>query len=110
MVQIFVENAIKYGLRGFDGEKHLDIAAERRGSATAIIIENEGNPSPKTDVSGSTGTGMKVVTQTVNLLNERNVSKMDIDIKCKPSISGNTAVFTVTITIPDNFDFSPMKN
>lgn len=110
MVQIFVENAIKYGLRGFDGEKHLDIAADRRGSATVIIIENEGNPSPRTDVSGSTGTGMKVVTQTVNLLNERNVSKMDIDIKCKPSISGNTAVFTVTITIPDNFDFSPMKN
>lgn len=110
MVQIFVENAIKHGLRGFNGEKCLGIAVERRGDATVIIVENEGNPSPRTDASGSTGTGMKVVTQTVNLLNERNASKMDIDMKCKPGANGKSAIFTVTITIPDNFDFSPMKN
>ena len=97
-------------MRGFNGEKCLGIAVERRGDATVIIVENEGNPSPRTDASGSTGTGMKVVTQTVNLLNERNASKMDIDMKCKPGANGKSAIFTVTITIPDNFDFSPMKN
>ncbi len=110
MVQIFVENAIKYGLRGFDGSKWLDIAVYRHDGYTAIVVENEGNPSPRTDALGSTGTGMKVVTQTINLLNERNVSKMDIDVKCKPGANDKSAIFTVTITIPDKFDFSPMKN
>ncbi len=110
MVQIFVENAVKYGLRGFDGAKRLEIRVSRSGDQTVVTVENEGNPSPHTDIRSSTGTGMKVVTQTVNLLNEQNKSKMNIDIRRRMNADGKSSIFTVIISIPDNFDFNSIKN
>ena len=111
MVQIFVENAIKHGLRGYDGEgKYLDITVERHDDAIAISIENEGNATSHISTSSNTGTGMKVVTQTANLLNERNERKMDINIERQQSADGLSAIYTVTIVIPDHFDFTVINN
>lgn len=108
MVQIFVENAVKHGLRGYDGEKHLDIYVRHSDDTLKITVENNGILSPHVDASSSTGTGMKVVTQTVNLLNERNERKIDIDIRRR--VDGETVVYSVTIAIPDGFDFASMRN
>lgn len=111
MVQIFVENAIKHGLRGYDGEgKYLDITVERHDDAIAISIENEGNATSHISTSSNTGTGMKVVTQTANLLNERNERNMDINIERQQSADGLSAIYTVTIVIPDHFDFTVINN
>ncbi len=111
MVQIFVENAIKHGLRGYEGSrKYLDIAVQRRGGEIAVVVENEGNATSRIDTAGNTGTGMKVVTQTVNLLNERNERQMRLKIDRQLSADGLSATYTVTITIPDNFDFTVINN
>lgn len=111
MVQIFVENAVKHGLRGYPGDKYLNIKVMRLDDATTIIIENQGgSPTGCINTNSSTGTGMKVVTQTINLLNEHNVRKMDIFINHQQDTDEQPTIYTVTITIPDGFDFTSIKN
>ena len=109
MVQIFVENAVKHGLRGYEGKKYLDIAVSNHNGFTKISIENEGNPNTRADASSNTGTGMKVVMQTINLLNERNEQKIDLNIHQHTAPDGTSAIYTVSIMIPHNFDFSGMN-
>lgn len=108
MVQIFVENAVKHGLRGYKGEKRLDVYVDNGDDAVIITVENEGNPISPIGKGDSTGTGMKVVTQTINLLNEKNVRKIDVNIKHELFNDGESSVYTVKITIPNKFDFSQM--
>ena len=72
LLQIPVENAIKHGLRGKEGRKHLDIQIHRHADEIEIFIrDNGGGYRPGSGVSG-TGTGMKVITRTLQLLNAYN--------------------------------------
>ena len=67
MVQIFVENAIKHGLRRQGGL--LTVRASRQGEATLVeVIDNGRGLSP----TYQENTGLRVVRQTIQLLNEHN--------------------------------------
>ena len=57
-----------------------------------------------------TGTGMRVVTQTINILNERNEKKINLLVSSPQSNNGSPNEWNVTISIPDGFDFSPMNS
>ena len=66
-VQIFVENAIKHGLRRQGGT--LTLRASRQGEATLIeVMDNGCGLQP----SYQEHTGMRVVRQTIQMLNEHN--------------------------------------
>lgn len=103
MIQIFVENAIKHGLRGNDGEKWLSLSVSHENGELVIVVENNG--SNHGVVAGRVGTGLKVVMQTIHILNERNANKLRLLYGMKK----DSGVWNVRISIPDGYDFSIMQ-
>lgn len=83
IIQIPVENAIKHGLTGKDGEKELTVRVSRDGKGIRIVICDNGRGylPHVTSASRGTGTGLKVLYQTIQLLNTKNKSdKIKFDI------------------------------
>lgn len=72
LLQIPVENAIKHGLRLKEGKRMLQIRITRKSEAVEVIICDNGGGYHKTSANSGTGTGMKVITQTIQLLNSYN--------------------------------------
>ena len=103
MIQIAVENAIKHGLRGLNREKRLDITIERIDNATHVMVTDNGrgldSDNPE---SYGTGTGTRVIRETLEMLNSRNVNKIIYGIKKNPRGNG----CRVEITFPDEYDYS----
>ena len=84
-LQIFAENAIKHGLRpmatdsGRKGTMRLTIRVSRQGDATLVeVLDNGGGL--RGNINGSEHTGLRVVRQTVQLLNEHNATPIDFGI------------------------------
>lgn len=80
MIQIFVENAIKHGIKKHtweEGEdKKICIEVKQQDEQTIIEVKNNGELlNPQQDGGGSQ-VGLKVVKQTIQLLNEHNKHKM----------------------------------
>ena len=73
IVQIPVENAMKHGLAGIEGEKRLTISVISEGNGVRIIIVDNGRGYLPHMISPSrgTGTGLKVLYQTIQLLNQK---------------------------------------
>lgn len=78
MIQIFVENAIKHGLKDMvqDVEKKLYIYVRHMDNGCfSISVCNNGKPYDMRGY-GKSRTGFKVVSQTIQILNERNKKQM----------------------------------
>lgn len=76
IVQIPVENSIKHGLAGKDGKKELIVYVSRETNGVCITITDNGRgyfPQVESTTRG-TGTGLKVLYQTIQLLNTKNKS------------------------------------
>jgi len=105
MIQIPVENALKHALREKEGEKQLLIALTLIKLGILITIQDNGNgyfPEKTSDTKG-TGTGLKVLYQTIHLLNSKNDQKIGIDIS---NLQGEATCGTkVEITVPGEYDF-----
>ncbi len=105
IVQIPVENAIKHGLAGKDGEKELSVRVSREGKGIRILICDNGRgylPQVISSTKG-TGTGLKVLYQTVQLLNTKNKNeKMRFDITNRND--GQTGT-QVSVYIPFHFSY-----
>ena len=74
-IQIFVENAIKHGLKRQGGM--LTIRASRQDNATLVEVLDNGQG---LDSSYQEHTGMKVVRQTIQMLNEHNHQQITFGI------------------------------
>ena len=107
IIQIPVENAIKHGVAGKEGEKTLciDIRPEDVGICVQVIDNGWGYaPQIVTETKG-TGTGLKVLYQTIQLLNTKNNgAKIHFEITNR-SVDGQTGTI-VSIYIPSHFDYS----
>ncbi len=82
-IQIFVENAIKHGLRSLrlqEGQlRRLTIRVSRKDECTLVeVVDNGGGL--KSDLSNKAQTGIKVVRQTIQMLNEHNHSPIQFGI------------------------------
>ncbi len=72
-VQILVENAIKHGLKGLEGHKNLQIKIDDDETTTIIsVIDNGRGFDIRRSNANSTKTGLNVIKQTINLINQRN--------------------------------------
>ena len=105
IIQIPVENAIKHALRAKEGEKLLQIAISAVDNCTKISIQDNGagyHPGA-THSPNSTGTGLKVLYQTIQLLNTKNTNKISYAIENinEPNTSGTR----VNIIIPLQYSF-----
>ena len=105
IVQIPVENAIKHGLAGKDDEKELTIRISREGKGVRIVICDNGRgylPQVASSTRG-TGTGLKVLYQTIQLLNTKNKNekiRFNIDNRNDGQIGTQVSVY-----IPFHFSY-----
>lgn len=109
MIQILVENAMKHGLRGREGFKFLGITITRKEASLQIEVTDNGGEFKRTgmDSSTGTGTGLRVITQTLQLLNQRNRKSIQFDIYNEKRVfpEGEYVCCTARIIIPDGYNF-----
>lgn len=107
IVQIPVENAVKHGFLKDNPAHFIHINVKAAADGTNIEILNNGVPySPFTQVDKArcTGLGMKVVFQSLLILNERNKSKITFTVSDYKD--GENTGTRVLIHIPSHFDYS----
>lgn len=97
-IQIFVENAIKHGLKRQGGI--LTVRAGRQGNATLVEVIDNGQG---LGASYQEHTGMRVVRQTIQMLNERNQQQITFGIGNIPDGCRSW------LLIPDNFNYNIEK-
>lgn len=101
MLQIPVENSIKHGLMPFEGEKQLLINITQNHDRLVLKVEDNGiGRKNSTGRTAGTGTGLKVLLQTIHLLNQNNREKIVFNISDKEP-SGTI----VEIQIPLNYNY-----
>jgi tetratricopeptide (TPR) repeat protein len=107
MIQIPVENAIKHGLMPLEGEKKLSISItdfERHQQIT--VTDNGIGLKASAGRSTGTGTGLKVLLQTIHLLNAGNLHKIKFAVSELENTHISTTGTSVNIEIPYNFNYS----
>lgn len=108
MIQLPVENAIKHALRGKEGKKKLlvKIYPSERGD-TVIRIQDNGpgfGVRLMTDAPHTTGTGLRVLTQTIQLLNSKNKEAIYFHIS-NLTDAGQIIGCQVEIVLPSHYSY-----
>ena len=110
MIQIPVENAIKHALRGKQGPKRLAIqifgmTSPQQGVERFVIeVTDNGGGFKVQSAHHGTGTGLKVVMQTVQLLNRRNKQPIEVVVDDVVSPQGEKGC-RIRISIPKKFNY-----
>ena len=104
MIQIPVENAVKHALREKEGERNLWVSVCRRGNGICIKITDNGGGYRPDSLNRVTGTGMKVIMQTIRILNNKNKEAIDVLVHNVSLQSGEMGC-EVTFWLPDNYDY-----
>ena len=108
MVELFVENAVKHGLLGYPGHKFLGVEIARKDSSVEITVRNNGRMTSPASSRG-TGTGLRIVSQTIHTLNAINPRPIVLShaVTDNPHVDGGKC-YVVVLVIPDDYDFSPL--
>lgn len=104
-IQIPVENAVKYAFREDSPDPLVHIRIEQEKEGIRIVIEDNGVGYTVTQQAGDergTGTGLKMLYRTVELLNIKNNQKMVFHCGSPRQKQG----MQVSIIIPSNYNFS----
>lgn len=100
-IQILVENSIKHGLKNRKGAKRICVDITKGETDFTITVTDNGtgfdirNSNPS-----STKTGIKVIRNTINIINHENKRKIRLDIKNIDAPDGSVAGCQVTLVIP----------
>lgn len=97
-IQIFVENAIKHGLRRQGGK--LTIRASRQDHATLVEVIDNG---PGIGLSYQEHMGLRIVRQTIQMLNEHNQQRISFGIGNIPEGCRSW------LLIPDDYNYNIAK-
>ena len=107
MIQIPVENAIKHGLMPLEGEKKLTISVTDFDDYQQITVSDNGiGLKASTGRSTGTGTGLKVLMQTIHLLNINNQQKIKFSVSEREPNSKVSSGTAVEIQIPYDFNYT----
>lgn len=105
-LQILVENAFKHGFTTLqpDSERILNIAVSREanGHITVSVFNNYGDATSGVEKGG---TGLRVVLETIRLLNEHNRGQIHFNIEMHAQLDGINGC-NATITLPDNLSIN----
>ncbi|WP_455587369.1 histidine kinase [Bacteroides sp.] len=111
MIQIFVENAIKHGLKNLPAdtegktEKKLMLLVYRKENCICIEVYNSGKPLNLQNIDQKTQNGLRVISQTIQLLNERNKQQMSYSLTEYQNKTGEPGCCAQLI-IPENYNFN----
>lgn len=106
MIQIFVENAIKHGLKNLpeSEKKKLTIQITEENGSTCIEIRNNGPFSSIQYTDEKTRSGLRIVSQTIQLLNEKNKQPMSYSLT--PYRDNDETGCCARLIIPDHYLFN----
>lgn len=111
LLQIPVENAIKHGLRLKKGKRLLRIQVRLLlDNQVEIVVSDNGGGYRKVSVNRGTGTGMKVITQTIQLLNTYNSRPILVKINNVLVGEEKEKGCEVRFVIPLNYAYQLKKN
>ena len=100
-IQILVENAIKHGLKRREGAKRLRVTVAVAGQECRIVVADNGTGFDiRHGDPSSTGTGLKVIRSTINLINHGSKRKIEMGIRNVEAADGTIGGCEVTITMP----------
>lgn len=101
-VQILVENAIKHGLRGLDGEKRLTVTISHNDDGTDITVADNGRGFDiRSSSTNGTRTGLDIIRHTIRIINQRMKSDaMTFSIRNSKDAEGNVTGCLSELHIP----------
>nr|WP_298131075.1 histidine kinase [uncultured Bacteroides sp.] len=105
LIQIPVENAIKHALRNKGGERRLWIDIHRSGTYVYVKITDNGGGFRLNSGNRGTGTGMKVIMQTIQILNAKNKETIEVSVHNVDLPSGEVGC-EICFYLPLNYDYS----
>jgi len=104
MIQIPIENAIKHGFVNLNQAGHIDLIIEEAGQGVHIHINNNGHKytpfAPSSNKLESTGTGLRIIYQSIQLLNTHNKEKITFQI-----LPGKEEGTAISIFIPYHYSY-----
>ena len=105
IIQIPVENAIKHGLAPKKGDKELQISLKTvSGSLRITITDNGIGLQQQVSLSKNTGTGLKVLTGTIHILNQINEKKIVYEMNNRDEKGSTGTKVEITIPLQYNYD------
>jgi two-component sensor histidine kinase/tetratricopeptide (TPR) repeat protein len=108
IIQIPVENSFKYAFEEGQDDAQVDINISTDNNVLYITIEDNGigfNPGKHLGDKNSTGIGLKIIFQTIELLNRRNQEKIFFNIEDIKYFSPDMHGTKTTINIPLKYNF-----
>lgn len=110
MIQIPVENAIKHALKDKEGERKLWIDIRRKSDdVICICIRDNGGGYKVTSRNRGTGTGMKVILQTIQVLNANNKKHIDVSVN-NVELEGGEMGCEFILMLPGEYDYNINKS
>ena len=107
-IQIPVENAVKYAFTSGQEDARIEINISRQINDIHIIIEDNGigyRPGAEAFSERGTGSGLKMLHRTVDLLNLRNSAKMVFKIENRQQLTAGVHGTRVIVTVPIDYRF-----
>lgn len=100
-IQILVENAIKHGLKRRAGHKVLKVGVSVDGSRCNITVTDNGAGFDiRHSDPNSTGTGLKVIRTSINIINRDRKRKIRLGIRNITADDGKIAGCEVSLSLP----------
>ncbi len=105
LIQIPVENAVKHALKDKEGKRCLWITVRKVPGGVDVRITDNGGGFRPDSLHRGTGTGLKVIMQTIQILNQKNREAIDISIRNVSLADGETGC-CVAFHLPDHYDYT----
>ena len=111
IMQIPIENAIKYAFDSYEegNNNSLTIKISETNEMLSIYIEDNGtgyNPDRFANSAKGTGTGLKVLFRTIDLLNTKNQQKIEFKIENLGTLSTELHGTKVSVIIPAKYNYN----
>jgi LytS/YehU family sensor histidine kinase len=112
ITQIYVENAIKHGIRPLESGGKLTIRVTPSSKRVFIEIEDNGIGRKAASEQGKhgTGKGMAIAGQTIEIFNRYNTQKIEVMIEDIMNSDGSARGTLVRISIPLGMKYDIYKS
>lgn len=105
LIQIPVENAVKHALKDKEGARRLWITVHKVVRGIDIRITDNGGGFRPGSIHRGTGTGLKVIMQTIQILNQKNRETIDVSVQNVDLPDGEVGC-CVFFHLPEHYDYT----
>ena len=106
LIQIPVENAVKHALKDKEGDRLLWITVVDCSQGVEIRITDNGGGYRPNSTRRGTGTGLKVIMQTIQILNQKNREAIDVSVRNVPLEERGETGCQVSYYLPTHYDYT----